>query len=819
MKKSSHNSENNHVSPPPPHSSFAPSVVVGIPNVPAVSSSSSSTTISSSSSSSSSSLFSNANDNTELMRGTPIPPTPLSSVENSSPSTPKTSTITHQFENTKPLEKPNYSSNHVTATSQISEKRYKSITVDGQKTTTATTTHHYHHEKQSRDKFIISPLENSCQDYLQLIEPNPVCPPSYDTLPPGGCPKFPIVQTITTFDSMTVPSINLSSAAGCLTTAAAAATAAAPPARSANMMISKPALPFEPSPLPPTYSPSIYKIGVIARKLEWISPYELSPNRSWKYLIIELNSTQLNFYTIPSHLEPEILGFQASPNNIAIKDLNNHSSFTTPYDHQFHNFVKKLGLLETNTNHNNKKRPLIRSYSLQHAKIGLASDYKKKFNVLRLRIENEQILLNFATIQDLIDWNLSINIGKDVAIDINERELPRYRTVPRRRRRRRNGRTGSSSNYDDFPESTHRASRLRAASDPSKIKGRFSRLKSKLSSTRLRSSSNASDTKSKRLDTSISTLAPQLNSLSAYSSHSEFNLTQLEIDQALSGSSQNLLKPIHRGGSKTRIRTRTRAETGAEAGTRTRTRTKAKARAQIFTNDGEDYEGGEEEDEDYDDEELNEALRRSRIETSMSLHNNDDEEDIQNMSDLPHSDEEDEEDEEEDDEDEDDEREDDEVDDEEVTNRFASINLSSSNSSFSHQPRNPSYSSYRDFKWNPKSDKVQSKRKYYRNCLRCIKPLTMEDTWVNKSLVKPTTLSPLNMAYLRIVKYGALDNSLTSNSLSSCSLVSMNKRNGGNLFKEGSGVMLPDTALSRIPNHFVKEYFVGTHGLVPREIM
>ena len=47
---------------------------------------------------------------------------------------------------------------------------------------------------------------------------------------------------------------------------------------------------------PPAYKPAIYKIGR-CKKMEWINPNELSPHRSWKYYIIELNSTQLNFCT------------------------------------------------------------------------------------------------------------------------------------------------------------------------------------------------------------------------------------------------------------------------------------------------------------------------------------------------------------------------------------------------------------------------------------------------------------------------------------------------------------------------------------------
>lgn len=76
------------------------------------------------------------------------------------------------------------------------------------------------------DKFMYT---SSCDNYLQYIEPNPVLPPSYDTLPPGGCPRFPVsAPSIFPYSAETV-------------------------CENSDLQ-------------PPAYKPAIYKIGVVARK-------------------------------------------------------------------------------------------------------------------------------------------------------------------------------------------------------------------------------------------------------------------------------------------------------------------------------------------------------------------------------------------------------------------------------------------------------------------------------------------------------------------------------------------------------------------------
>ncbi|KAI0763448.1 hypothetical protein BD413DRAFT_582495 [Trametes elegans] len=82
------------------------------------------------------------------------------------------------------------------------------------------------------------------------------------------------------------------------------------------------------------------------------------------------------------------------------------------------------------------EKDLIRKYTLQHAESGLASDYTKRKNVIRVRMEGEQFLLQAKDVASVIDWIEGIQMGTNVALDLDERPMPRGPIFPRRRRRR-----------------------------------------------------------------------------------------------------------------------------------------------------------------------------------------------------------------------------------------------------------------------------------------------------------------------------------------------------------------------------------------------
>ncbi|CAH2354486.1 hypothetical protein CLIB1423_17S00254 [[Candida] railenensis] len=584
------------------------------------------------------------------------------------------------------------------------------------------------------------------EEYLTFLEPSPVSPPSYDTLPPGGCPKYPVMSPL-----------------------------------SHEISVDEPI---------PEYSPTIYKIGLVSRKSEWISPYEPSTGRSWKNMIIELNSTQLNFYSIPAHMEAHVIQFwnwsNSSPESSGYSPYSENeptcpkndateftlrSDLTLDQDLEFYRFLSRLGITSSASPTN---KNLFRTYTLQHSRLGLATDYKKKQNVMRIRVESEQLLLEFPDTKSLIDWNFALGIGKDVAIDIQDREIPKYRTVPRRRRHRDRERRNTTSNdgrTEFFPASAGRdqsnlnvgalsTGRKRAQSESlmtngeNSIKSRLIKIKSRfsLSSSSSPSNSNASISASSSFST-ISSLVDTLPEIER-ERQSDVGRPTFSVDY------DDVLDETDEGGDDSEVMEN---EYGNELG-----------------------------DEDLDeDDELVDENGDLGDDSEENIDLDDYKEEIENP------------------------------------NMGEGLQLSPNSPSSPQGIINaPSTLTGSSKKWNPLAKSKQpSLSKHYKNCIRCIKPLTAEDLWVGKVLVKPTTLSPLNMSYLRNIKYGNSSSSKLSPSSSSTSLVSLSSGStgvmGGGYRKRSFSIKdIPhfDASLPRTPNHFLKEFTVGSHGLIPKTV-
>jgi len=84
-------------------------------------------------------------------------------------------------------------------------------------------------------------------------------------------------------------------------------------------------------------------------------------------------------------------------------------------------------------------KDLIKNYTLQHAESGLASDYTKRKNVIRVRLQGEQFLLQAKDVSGVIEWIEGIQSATNIALDLDERPMPKGPLFPRRRRRRRRG--------------------------------------------------------------------------------------------------------------------------------------------------------------------------------------------------------------------------------------------------------------------------------------------------------------------------------------------------------------------------------------------
>ncbi|CAE6521447.1 unnamed protein product [Rhizoctonia solani] len=80
---------------------------------------------------------------------------------------------------------------------------------------------------------------------------------------------------------------------------------------------------------------------------------------------------------------------------------------------------------------------LIRHYTLQRAESGLGSDYYKRRNVIRVRCEGEQFLLQAESVMQVVDWIECLQAGTNAALDLDERPMTKPPPFPRRRRRRR----------------------------------------------------------------------------------------------------------------------------------------------------------------------------------------------------------------------------------------------------------------------------------------------------------------------------------------------------------------------------------------------
>lgn len=82
------------------------------------------------------------------------------------------------------------------------------------------------------------------------------------------------------------------------------------------------------------------------------------------------------------------------------------------------------------------KGDLIRAYTLQHAESGLGNDYLKRKNVIRVRLEGEQFLLQAADVPSVVEWIEGFQAGTNISLDLDHRVMPKGPMFPRRRRRR-----------------------------------------------------------------------------------------------------------------------------------------------------------------------------------------------------------------------------------------------------------------------------------------------------------------------------------------------------------------------------------------------
>ncbi|OSS45963.1 hypothetical protein B5807_08026 [Epicoccum nigrum] len=178
--------------------------------------------------------------------------------------------------------------------------------------------------------------------------------------------------------------------------------------------------------LPPPYTCTVEIEGVLGVRHELLSPFHVSGQRDWSDCYVVLRGTQLNIHR-----------------------------------------AKQPGLWSKSRQATAGR--LISSYTLQHAEVGIASDFKKtplipkspfahlvpasarhklyesdphlfepvREHTIRLRVETEQLLLCAPTQDAMLDWIEAFCAAIDISPPIEDRSEPRYRSLPRRNRRQR----------------------------------------------------------------------------------------------------------------------------------------------------------------------------------------------------------------------------------------------------------------------------------------------------------------------------------------------------------------------------------------------
>ncbi|KZF25085.1 hypothetical protein L228DRAFT_61276 [Xylona heveae TC161] len=169
----------------------------------------------------------------------------------------------------------------------------------------------------------------------------------------------------------------------------------------------------------PCYSCSLSAEAVFPMKKELHSQFRTAGSRQWNKVYVVLRGTMLNVHRV-KHVGHHPFGHGPEPD--AEDPLRGVAA-----------------------------GQLIRSYTLQHAEVGIAVDYKKLPSVIRIRAETDQFLLSCGTVEIFLHWLEQLNAAISLALPLDERTLPSYRTLPMRRRGRRSGSQQQQKSNEEPP--------------------------------------------------------------------------------------------------------------------------------------------------------------------------------------------------------------------------------------------------------------------------------------------------------------------------------------------------------------------------------
>ncbi|ODQ65003.1 hypothetical protein NADFUDRAFT_83121 [Nadsonia fulvescens var. elongata DSM 6958] len=154
----------------------------------------------------------------------------------------------------------------------------------------------------------------------------------------------------------------------------------------------------------PQYSPTVYRSAWVWVKFELADPFTLvnKKSRSWECYQVTLNSTQL----IISKREEDGVNYNYTPSYLwgdTISSLT-ETSLSNP------------------TPPNIPLSAIVARFTLQYAQIGLANDYFKRSNVIRIRAESQQFLIQCSSLEECVNWIHSIQMGIDISLDLSDRK-------------------------------------------------------------------------------------------------------------------------------------------------------------------------------------------------------------------------------------------------------------------------------------------------------------------------------------------------------------------------------------------------------------
>ncbi|TIC06384.1 hypothetical protein E3Q08_01298 [Wallemia mellicola] len=228
----------------------------------------------------------------------------------------------------------------------------------------------------------------------------------------------------------------------------------------------------------PTYKCGIHIEGLMPRKMEFTSPGNQARDRTWRRVYAVLHGTVLKVY------KADRWDHDRAVLSSEINDLN-EADQESAYVHQpppadapippVPALPQLLAQRPSFQNHINappnniRYAPtLLRSYSLQNAESGLAADYVKRRNVIRVRLLSdkgvkEQFLIQAYDQSSVIDWIEALQAATNVSLDLDSRPMPKLTTLPRRRRRRRVRQEDLSNGNTDAIEAAQTEAAIQAS--------------------------------------------------------------------------------------------------------------------------------------------------------------------------------------------------------------------------------------------------------------------------------------------------------------------------------------------------------------------